>query len=675
MNTLVMGLNQWGDLFVNHFVLMLLQAGTLIVLLWLLDCILYRHLKASLRYGLWMLVLIKLILSPHLSLPTGVGHWVTWPSWRIVPSTSMTHDPPVMQPQTSHVTPTAVKPSNPTLPVNPPASERVSRPASPPPVILNWQGLTVLIWLCLVGMLVMGLALRTLSLARILRRAQSPPPALLACLDDTQRLVACPGYVDMRVTDELSSPVVCRIWRPVILIPRYLADTLPEDKQRAILIHELCHIKRLDPWVNLAQTLLQVVYFYHPLVWWANTCIRRVREQAVDEMALIFLKDQRQCYSHTLIDVAQAMVLRTQFGMGLIGVSESKTQLNERIKLMLYRKPSLRAGLNLWSWLLILALGGILLPMSPDHRLLAADSSGFTSVDTQTSNDLFTQLEKTERNMITAFNEKRIADFMQGYCDDVIDLPPSDTTKIGSVLLQQSRQTNIIQGVTVHGVTKRNQEIWISGDLIYVVGPYAMSTQTPEISGMVTDFRYGITIWQRQPDGSLRIKVEAFNPDKQPMNPLGYGTYADNTLEIHQCADKGNTLPEGHPLYDRIRSLETTFHQLFVDQKRMEALDYYTEDALLSCTGSNYVHGKAALRDLFIKTADQPQPVNIDQQMIEVQGNEHLIYVINLFNWTMKNPVSGQNFTIPGKGIHIWQRQADGSWKIHYDMNSPDLAL
>ena len=48
-------------------------------------------------------------------------------------------------------------------------------------------------------------------------------------------------------------------------------------------------------------------------------------EQAVDEMALVYLKDQRQCYSHTLIDVAQAMALRTHFGMGLIGVSETKT--------------------------------------------------------------------------------------------------------------------------------------------------------------------------------------------------------------------------------------------------------------------------------------------------------------------------------------------------------------
>jgi ketosteroid isomerase-like protein len=41
----------------------------------------------------------------------------------------------------------------------------------------------------------------------------------------------------------------------------------------------------------------------------------------------------------------------------------------------------------------------------------------------------------------------------------------------------------------------------------------------------------------------------------------------------------------------------------------------------------------------------------------------------------MKNPVSGMDYTIPGKSLHVWQRQADGSWKILLDLNNMDIVL
>ena len=56
---------------------------------------------------------------------------------------------------------------------------------------------------------------------------------------------------------------------------------------RAVLLHELAHIRRGDLWAGHLQTTLQIFYFYNPFLWLANAAIRRVREEAVDEMVLV----------------------------------------------------------------------------------------------------------------------------------------------------------------------------------------------------------------------------------------------------------------------------------------------------------------------------------------------------------------------------------------------------
>lgn len=59
-----------------------------------------------------------------------------------------------------------------------------------------------------------------------------------------------------------------------------------------------------DVWVNSVQTFLQFIYFYNPFVWFANSIICRVCEQAVDTV-LVTLGDQAKNYSNTLIDIGE----------------------------------------------------------------------------------------------------------------------------------------------------------------------------------------------------------------------------------------------------------------------------------------------------------------------------------------------------------------------------------
>lgn len=81
-------------------------------------------------------------------------------------------------------------------------------------------------------------------------------------------------------------PLTYGIWKPVILIPASLFLQLSPEQLEAIIVHELAHIKRHDYAVNLIQSVLEVIFFYHPVFWWINYTVRESRESVADDTAI-----------------------------------------------------------------------------------------------------------------------------------------------------------------------------------------------------------------------------------------------------------------------------------------------------------------------------------------------------------------------------------------------------
>ncbi len=80
-------------------------------------------------------------------------------------------------------------------------------------------------------------------------------------------------------------PTVLGWLRPVILLPACALSGLAPAQLEAILAHELAHIRRADFAVNLLQTSVEVLLFYHPAVWWLSGRIRAERELCCDDVA------------------------------------------------------------------------------------------------------------------------------------------------------------------------------------------------------------------------------------------------------------------------------------------------------------------------------------------------------------------------------------------------------
>src|SRR5262249_3031129 len=136
-------------------------------------------------------------------------------------------------------------------------------PASLPPAPhLRGSGWT-LIACAAVGL---GLFFTVLSrwahVARRIRSTTDASETLNEILDEVRCAVRFKARVQIRLTSDTISPAVCGLWSPVILLPRVLAEQLTHAELRGVLLHELMHLKRRDIWVNCAQILLQLIY------WW-----------------------------------------------------------------------------------------------------------------------------------------------------------------------------------------------------------------------------------------------------------------------------------------------------------------------------------------------------------------------------------------------------------------------
>jgi beta-lactamase regulating signal transducer with metallopeptidase domain len=354
-------LNSVGRSFCTFAGAMFLQATVLVVILFLADGLLRKRVKATLRYWLWMLVFIKLLLPPSLSSPASLGYW--YHGWAAKsPSTAPTVVSVPVETQNLASLPElpGMVPSEPPSPT--PSELRL--PPSSRHIDLAWPGITFVLWL--VGVLVLSaLLLQRVCFVRGLIAQSVPAEAPL--LDLLSRCCDQMGIhrpVGLRLSPSTFSPAVCGLVRPVILLPASLLQKLSADDLRAVLIHELAHLKRGDLWLNSFQTLLQIAYFYNPFVWLAGVMSRRVREQAVDEMVLVALGAEARSYSRTLIDIAEMAFFRPTWTLRLIGVAESKKSLEGRIKHMLTMSVPKSAKLGIGGMLMLVATGMILLPMA-----------------------------------------------------------------------------------------------------------------------------------------------------------------------------------------------------------------------------------------------------------------------------------------------------------------------
>jgi beta-lactamase regulating signal transducer with metallopeptidase domain len=175
-------------------------------------------------------------------------------------------------------------------------------------------------------------------------------PRVLAMCQTVQRQLGLDRAIRYCECARMQAPAVIGWFRPTVLLPVTAVTGLSEEQLQSIIIHELAHIQRLDPFVNVFQICVETLLFYHPAVWWLNKRIREEREHCCDDVAVSMCGNP--------VEYARALTLMEEWRIApALAMAANRGPLSERILRVLGQKSisARSSGIGLTSGLLCLA--------------------------------------------------------------------------------------------------------------------------------------------------------------------------------------------------------------------------------------------------------------------------------------------------------------------------------
>jgi beta-lactamase regulating signal transducer with metallopeptidase domain/protein involved in polysaccharide export with SLBB domain len=164
--------------------------------------------------------------------------------------------------------------------------------------------------------------------------------------------------LQVRISPDGPSPSLVGILRPVLLLPAGIREKLSPNQLRALLVHELAHLRRRDNLLAVFHMTVEILFWFHPVVWWIGRRLSAERERACDEAVLRKLQKPR-VYAEGILAVCR--MYKEETLANLSGITHSN--LPKRIEGIVSPQNVARMGLAKRGLLAIAAMSVIGLPV------------------------------------------------------------------------------------------------------------------------------------------------------------------------------------------------------------------------------------------------------------------------------------------------------------------------
>lgn len=355
-----------------HFLRQQAFYATLVFVPVLLLSLLIRKRFPLMHYGLWALVLLRFVLPLDVSFTysarNGLDQLLVYleDSTGVISSlknnilTDTANQPIVIQPDQNT------------------ASDIASVQGNRTP--FSWRTYFTISWF--IGSVLFGgiLFWQLVRIKRVVRQASPIHDAQLQLLVDNWRHhFRIRRSIQLVCSDNLLSPFTMGVFRPVIFLPKQLIQNSQPSVLNAVIAHEAAHIKRFDAmWIKL-QNLIQIVFFFHPVSWYAIRQMGYARERICDRMVLSKNVISAREYGKSMLQILQLNLFGGVTPEWTAGFGKQQKQLFQRINDIKRGKAMhTRKSVFVTTFLLVM-LGCFLLPManlSPTlNKLHAAEAA------------------------------------------------------------------------------------------------------------------------------------------------------------------------------------------------------------------------------------------------------------------------------------------------------------
>jgi beta-lactamase regulating signal transducer with metallopeptidase domain len=341
--------------------------------------------RPAVSHGLWLLVLLKLLTPPLWTVP------LPWPTARAVEEELATAAPSaqtgeetapfemvlIPAPQQTLSLPPGVldlaqllaEPQQPESSASPPTTS----PPAPQPVEAAtgsldwtwplWADLAAPLWLGSAALWLAWTGLNVYRFQRLLRYARQAPRSLQDEVNNLARRLGLTNSPTLWLLPGAISPMLWAVGgSPRLLFPVRLLDQLDPEQRTTLFAHELAHLRRRDHWVRFVEVLVQGLYWWHPVVWWARHELREAEEQCCDAWVVSLLLGADRVYATALLQtVAFFSHARSPLPVVASGIGQVR-QLRRRLIMIL--QGNTPRSLSRIGLLAMVGLGLLLLPVS-----------------------------------------------------------------------------------------------------------------------------------------------------------------------------------------------------------------------------------------------------------------------------------------------------------------------
>jgi beta-lactamase regulating signal transducer with metallopeptidase domain len=193
-----------------------------------------------------------------------------------------------------------------------------------PLIVVIWNLIVMLLFLKIIGGLAYSQRLKSYQ-------TYSMPEQWEAELRQLSKKLGIQRSIQILQSAIIKVPVVVGYFKPVIILPLGVISGFSHEQVEAILAHELAHIRRNDYLINIFQSIIEVLFFYHPAIYWISKNIRNERENACDDLAIL-ADINRKALATALTNLE---VLNHEKTLLALAFSGNKASLFNRVKRIL----------------------------------------------------------------------------------------------------------------------------------------------------------------------------------------------------------------------------------------------------------------------------------------------------------------------------------------------------
>ncbi|MDB5338144.1 MAG: hypothetical protein JWN70_3763 [Planctomycetaceae bacterium] len=332
--------------------------------------LLTRRRSAQFRYALLVIALVKFAAPPFLTLPVGVFSQSRLP---VAPEFAMevaapnevrnTDEASVGLPPARETSGSAPTNPQPTTYVTPDAAQNGALRAEKAVAIpkFHW-GLFGLLLIHATGVCVAGFFFRRQyqEVRNLVRYSTFAAEEIVQLTRTTALQLGIKTIPAVMISEESDAPFATGLLQQIILLPRSALE-LPTDQLQIILGHELVHIRRRDLTIGWLETVLSILWWFHPGMWWLKRELRRTREDCCDDVLLASRLAVPARYCETLIEAAARQTFLAPEPVAL-GFSNGEHPAARRIRRLMDGSLFRTQRLQKTALLLAVVVGLLVLP-------------------------------------------------------------------------------------------------------------------------------------------------------------------------------------------------------------------------------------------------------------------------------------------------------------------------